>query len=241
MSVMKTCEFSSFRPEVWLYSILHIYSQSQKLMQRLFTNQLLMWHLQPLEGDKNQEPAASVCLSVCILAPFCVLCFANLNAALSMFVCCSLCLCLLLSSVSLQQIFKKAIKLKKWSNSPSRLAHPAEWNKLLSLNCSCRLTWVSSLSAFLFFLLSVLDFLCFPLHTSSSSSSSSLLYNHSPSVLPLPASLPSFPFCVYPFLFFSCRSLSLGWRWCSSPGCYSSGCARLYPLLVDIRYCISPF
>lgn len=38
----------------------------------------------------------------------------------------------------------------------------------------------------------------------------------------------------------SSSPLSVGWRWCSSTGCYPSGCARLYPLLVDIRYCICP-
>lgn len=33
-------------------------------------------------------------------------------------------------------------------------------------------------------------------------------------------------------------SLRLGWRWRSSLGCYPFGCARLFPLLVDIRYWI---
>lgn len=74
---------------------------------------------------------------------------------------------------------------------------------------SCQLKWVCSAElTFLFFLLLIIPPICH--------------------LLPYPS-------CHEPFFPFSL--LPLGWRWCSSPGCYSSGCARLYPLLVDIRYC----
>lgn len=47
-----------------------------------------------------------------------------------------------------------------------------------------------------------------------------------------------FLFSLFSYLSFLSMILP-GWRWPSIAGCHSTGCARLYPLLVDILHCIS--
>lgn len=58
-------------------------------------------------------------------------------------------------------------------------------------------------------------------------------------VIVFPPSLcHSLPFCCPSVCVRSPLSLS-GWRWSGAAGCHSFGCARHYPLLVDILYCTS--
>lgn len=48
------------------------------------------------------------------------------------------------------------------------------------------------------------------------------------------------PLLFFPLFLPSPSFLSIilpGWRWPSVAGCHSTGCARLYPLLVDILHC----
>lgn len=112
-----------------------------------------------------------------------------------------------------------------WINS-THLLHPDEQNKPLDWTEAVR----CAVCAFLFFL-----------------SPFSFLFTSS--VLFLPFLLSCVPPLPLHFVSFASSSMSPpvflffpspGWRWCSAPGCYSSGCARLYPLLVDIRHYTFP-